>query len=51
MNHRSKAWEPEPLRWIGVNLALRMMASADKVEEAKGRPARRADLIAKLIGA
>jgi hypothetical protein len=33
-----------------VNFALRMMASADKVEEAKGRPARRADLIAKLIG-
>jgi glycine/D-amino acid oxidase-like deaminating enzyme len=51
VNHRSKAWEPEPLRWIGVNLALRMMASADRVEEAKGRPARRADLIAKMIGA
>jgi len=28
-----------------------MMASADKVEEATGRPARRADLIAKMIGA
>ncbi len=51
VDHRSPAWEPEPLRWVGVNLALRMMASADRVEEMKGRPSRRADLISRLIGA
>jgi glycine/D-amino acid oxidase-like deaminating enzyme len=51
VNHRSPAWEPEPFRWLGVNLALRMMDSADKIEETKGRPSRRADLISKLIGA
>jgi len=51
VNHRSPRWEPEPLRWIGVNLALRMMASADRVEESKGRPSRRAGLISKMIGA
>jgi len=50
-NHRSPQWEPEPFRWVGVNLALRMMASADRVEDSKGRPSRRADLISKLIGA
>jgi glycine/D-amino acid oxidase-like deaminating enzyme len=50
-NHTSPLWEPEPFRWIGVNLALKMMASADKVEETKGRPARRADLISRFIGA
>jgi len=51
VNHKSPLWEPEPFRWIGVNLALRMMSSADKVEETKGRPSRRADLISKMIGA
>jgi hypothetical protein len=51
VGHRSPLWEPEPFRWIGVNLALQMMASADKAEERKGRPTRRADLVKKLIGA
>ena len=51
VNHKSPLWEPEPFRWIGVNLALRMMSSADKVEDSKGRPSRRADLISKMIGA
>jgi glycine/D-amino acid oxidase-like deaminating enzyme len=32
VNHRSKQWEPEPLRWIGVNAALKAMGSADDVE-------------------
>ena len=50
VNH-ARPWEPEPFRWIGVNLALRMMASADKVEETKGRPSRRAELISQMIGA
>jgi glycine/D-amino acid oxidase-like deaminating enzyme len=51
VGHESPLWEPEPFRWIGVNLALKMMASADRAEEAKGRPTRRADLVKKLIGA
>ena len=25
-------WEPEPLRWIGVNGALRLTAGADRAE-------------------
>ena len=50
VNHRSRRWEPEPLRWIGTNLALKTMASADKVELKTGKPARRADLVGKLIG-
>ncbi len=50
VGHKSPLWEPEPLRWIGINLALQMMASADKSEETKGRPTRRADLVKKLIG-
>ena len=50
VQHRSRSWEPEPLRWIGTNLALKMMASADRVEVRTGKPARRADLVGKLIG-
>jgi len=40
---RTRNWEPEPLRWLGINAALRVMASADTAEEHTGRPARRAD--------
>ena len=51
VNHRSKAWEPEPLRWIGVNAALKAMGSADDVEMRTGRPSKRATYVKKLIGA
>ena len=50
VNHRSRFWEPEPLRWIGTNLALWTMGSADHAEARSGRPSRRADLVGKLIG-
>jgi glycine/D-amino acid oxidase-like deaminating enzyme len=48
VNHRVRRWEPEPLRWLGVNLGLRVMGSADGVEERTGRPARRAEILAPL---
>jgi len=50
VNHRSKKWEPEPLRWFGTNLGLRVMTSADAVEARTGRPSRRAALFARKIG-
>jgi glycine/D-amino acid oxidase-like deaminating enzyme len=50
VNHRSPRWEPEPLRWLGVNAALAAMASADAREAATGRPSRRATLVKRLIG-
>ncbi|MDQ3982680.1 MAG: FAD-binding oxidoreductase [Actinomycetota bacterium] len=50
VNHRSRRWEPEPLRWLGVNLGLKAMAHADRVEERTGRPTRRGALVKKLIG-
>jgi glycine/D-amino acid oxidase-like deaminating enzyme len=49
VNHRSRRWEPEPLRWIGTNLGLWTAASADRVEQRTGRPARRAKLIDLLL--
>lgn len=50
VNHRSKAWEPEPFRWLGTNLGLRVMTSADEIEARTGRPSRRAALFARKIG-
>jgi glycine/D-amino acid oxidase-like deaminating enzyme len=49
VGHRSRRWEPEPLRWIGTNLGLWTAASADRVEQRTGRPARRAKLIDFLL--
>ena len=49
VGHRSPRWEPEPLRWIGINGALRVMRSADEVEDRTGRPARRSELLWKVL--
>ncbi|HQJ97841.1 MAG TPA: FAD-dependent oxidoreductase [Thermoleophilia bacterium] len=51
VGHRSPLWEPEPLRWLAVNAALKAMASADAYEERTGRPSRRATPVQRLIGA
>ena len=51
VGRRSKPWEPEPLRWLGINAALRAMSSADDVEARTGRPSKRATYVKKLIGA
>lgn len=50
VNHRSRRWEPEPLRWTGVNAGLRAMALADAEERATRRPSRIARLMAPLTG-
>ena len=42
VNHRSPKWEPEPFRWLGTNVGLRVMTSADDQEARTGRPSRRA---------
>ena len=50
VGHRSRRWEVEPLRWIGVNSALHAMASADRAEERSGRPSRLAGAMSRLTG-
>src|SRR6266511_1450483 len=50
VGHRSRRWEPEPLRWIGVNGALRLALWADRSEERSGRPSRAAAALGRLIG-
>jgi glycine/D-amino acid oxidase-like deaminating enzyme len=48
VGHRSRRWEPEPLRWMGINLTLKAFASADRAETRTGRPSRRAEVIRRL---
>ncbi len=48
VNHRSPQWEPEPLRWLGINAGLRLPLGADRVEERTGRRSRWRE---KLLGA
>jgi glycine/D-amino acid oxidase-like deaminating enzyme len=37
-NHRSRNWEPEPLRWIGVRYAQWALGRIDAAAERTGRP-------------
>jgi glycine/D-amino acid oxidase-like deaminating enzyme len=50
VGHRSPPWEPEPLRWLGVNAALRLALRADQVEARTGRPSRAAKALDRLLG-
>ncbi len=50
VGHRSRRWEPEPLRWLGVNAGLRAMSFADTEERLTGRPSVVARAVAPLVG-
>lgn len=50
VNHRSRPWEPEPLRWIGANAALLAMERSDDYENRTGRVSRAAQVVKRLIG-
>ncbi|HZD37816.1 MAG TPA: FAD-binding oxidoreductase [Actinomycetes bacterium] len=50
VGHHSRPWEPEPLRWLGVNGTLRLAAWADRSEARSGRRSRAAAVLARLTG-
>ena len=50
VDHRSRPWEPEPLRWLGINAGLRAMTFADVEERLTRRPSTVARLMAPLTG-
>ncbi len=50
VGHESPDWEPEPLRWLGVNAGLRAMEMADLMESRTGRPSRLASAVDRLTG-
>jgi glycine/D-amino acid oxidase-like deaminating enzyme len=50
VGHVSPRWEPEPLRWLGVNAGLWTMKLADRSEARHGRPSRVAGTMGRLLG-
>ncbi len=50
VGHRSRRWEPEPLRWLAANAGLRAMTWADVAERRSGRPSRMASLVTAMMG-
>ncbi len=50
VGHRSRRWEPEPLRWLGMNATLRTMLAADAEERYTGRPSVLARAVNPLLG-
>jgi glycine/D-amino acid oxidase-like deaminating enzyme len=50
VGHHSPRWEPEPLRWLGVNAGLHAMNLADRQEARTGRPSRAAEVMGRFLG-
>jgi glycine/D-amino acid oxidase-like deaminating enzyme len=50
VGHRSRKWEPEPLRWIGANAGLSAMTLSDVEERLTKRPSRIAHWMGPLLG-
>ena len=51
VNHRSKKWEVEPFRWLGVNAGLQAAAAADLEEALTKKPSRVSAVLENLTGA
>ena len=49
VGHRSRRWEPEPLRWLGINGALATMGIADRSEAITGRKSRLARMMQSIF--
>jgi glycine/D-amino acid oxidase-like deaminating enzyme len=51
VNHRSRKWEREPLRWLGINTMLRLPVGADRYEERTGKTEKlRSKILEHFIG-
>ncbi|CAB4886676.1 unannotated protein [freshwater metagenome] len=51
VGHRSRRWEPEPLRWIAIRSALALAEASDRYETRRRRPERvRSWLLGSLLG-
>lgn len=49
VGHRSRRWEPEPLRYLASATIVRVTGSADAYEDRTGRPAHRTRLVAPFL--
>jgi glycine/D-amino acid oxidase-like deaminating enzyme len=51
VGHRTRRWEPEPLRYIGINTMVQVTSGADRHEQRHSRPSRwRMALLDRLVG-
>lgn len=50
VGHKSRKWEPEPLRYLGVNAGRKVMTSADRRETRTGRHSSMAKAFGRLLG-
>jgi glycine/D-amino acid oxidase-like deaminating enzyme len=50
VDHRSRSWEREPFRWLGINAGLHAMSTADREEALTRRPSLIAKAMAPMIG-
>jgi glycine/D-amino acid oxidase-like deaminating enzyme len=50
VGHRSKPWEPEPFRYLGINAGLLLARSADRAEERAGRQTWHARALERFVG-
>jgi glycine/D-amino acid oxidase-like deaminating enzyme len=50
VRRRTARWEPEPLRWLGVNAVTALMTRADRTEARTGRPSRSAAAFWRRLG-
>ena len=50
VQHRSRRWEPEPLRWAAINGARRLAGWIDEQETDRGRTPRLASVLDRIVG-
>lgn len=50
VDHRSPAWEPEPIRWAGITATRRATAWADRTEARTGHASRMGGLLSQVLG-
>jgi glycine/D-amino acid oxidase-like deaminating enzyme len=50
VQHRSRRWEPEPLRWAAINGARRLAGWIDDRESDRGRTPRLASVLDRIVG-
>ncbi len=50
VGHTWPKWEPEPLRYLGINAGLALAGRADRAEERAGRQTWHAKVLGKLVG-
>ena len=49
-NHTPPLWEPEPLRWVGVNAVVKLIGLADREEVFTNRPSLIAKALSRVTG-